>query len=315
MMPTVRAASSSLGPVPGPLMLATGMLLALASPDALAIAPASVPGEVVAPTAGASPSGAPPAAAPPATAPPASAPSDLLRVKVATAIDDGSLIPGWVAERNARIGEQVLTREGHEQWLEVEISGDTYDYRVLVKAMRDGAAVEPVAAVATCECNNEKLLELVDERIALAVEQLQRSADQELSSKGPPAPDRTTPPPVSLAPERERRTISVFGIGGIATAGFGAGALAGGIVMVLIKPQPVRDRYSLARNYEVPGIAALAVGGTALAAGVTMLVVDVIQCRKLNAPPRCYRKEAKEPRFEVGPSLEANGGITVIGRF
>lgn len=306
MMLAVGVASSSLVPVPGPLALATGLLLALAGPHAWAIAPASAPGEVAAPTAD----------PPPPEAPPVVALPEQLRVKVAPAIDDASLIPGWVAERNARIAEQVPTREGQEQWIEVEISGDTYDYHVLVKAMRDGAAVEPVAELVTCECNNEKLLELVDERIARAIEQLQ--APSETPSKVPPDGE---PDPLSgstSTPERERRTISVLGIGGIATAAVGVGALAGGTVMVLIPPQPVRDRFSLARNYDVPGIAALAMGGTVLAAGVTMLVVDVIQCRKPNAPPRCYRdrKEAKAPRLEVGPSLEANrGGITVWGRF
>jgi hypothetical protein len=299
-MPPVGVVSSSQVLVPRPVALATGLLLALASPHALAVAPASTPGEVAAPT-----------MAPSSTGP--------LRVTVAPAIGDASLIPGWIAERNPGLAEKVPSREGHEQWIEVDISGDTYDYRVRVKAMRNGAEVEPAAELVACDCNNEKLFELVDEHIAKAVERLEPVAPQEPGPTNPAerGPDSTTTLPDSTTtPEGERRRISALGIGGIATGGLGFGGLVGGTVMVLLKPQPVRGRESLARNYDVPGIAALAVGGTVLAAGMTMLVVDIIQCRKPDAPPRCYRGESRDRRLEVAPSLEANGGgISILGRF
>ena len=232
----------------------------------------------------------------------------MLRVTVAPAIDDATLLPGWIGERNSRVGEQVPSFEGHEQWIEVEISGETYDYRVLVRPMRDGAPLEPASTVARCECNSEKLLELVDERIAVAIEQLQAAPSKEEATEPEPTTAPTPPPP-------ERRRISGLGIGGIVVAGLGVSAIGGGAVMAAVGPRPVSDATSVERSWRFPGLITLGMGSAALAAGVSMLVVDVIQCRKPDPPSRCEAR-GKQSRLDVGPSFEANGGgVTVYGRF
>lgn len=295
MMSIVGVVSLQFVRVCRPVGLGVGLLLALASAPAGALAPTSPPANATAPAAQAK----------------------RLRVKVAPAIVDANVIPGWIADRNPRLDEQVPTLAGHEQWIAVEINGDTYDYRVVVNAMRDGAPVGPAAEVARCECNTEKLLDLVDERIAAAVERL-RSTPLEEPPPEPQAEPEPEPVTTPSAPPPERRPISGLGIGGIATAVASAGLLGGGIAMVVAEPKNVPDFYSRERTWKPPGIAALAVGGAALAAGVSMLVVDVIQCRKADAPTRCERRgrDANQPTLDVGAAAGANGGgLTVFGRF
>lgn len=243
--------------------------------------------------------------------------SDALRVKVAPAIDDASLIPGWIAARNPRLAEQVPMLEGHEQWIAVEIFGDTYDYRVTVTSMRDGAPVGPTLEPTRCECNSEKLLELVDERITEAVGRLKAVPVQAPTPEVDPtgSSDEGAVQPNPQPPEPKRPRISALGIAGIVTTSVGAVAVAGGVTMVVLPPQSRASDFSLENNWRPPGVVTLAIGGAALAAGVSMLVLDVIQCRKDDAPRRCERR-SKGPKLEVGPSFDVSGGgITFWGRF
>jgi len=298
MMSLVGVVSSTLVPVSRSFVLTAGLLLALVSPHASAAAPASAPGEVAAPT--------------------TAEPSGPLRVTVAAAIGDGNLIPGWVVERNPGLAEKVPTRDGLEQWIDVEISGETYDYRIRVKAMRNGAEVEPAAELVACECNNEKLLELVDAGIAGAVAKLEanevKEPDATESTEGDVA-SGTTPSGSGTTTEGERRRISGLGIGGIVAASIGVAAVAGGGTMMALEPQSISTGSSLLRNWWLPGVVTLSTGGAVLAAGLSMVIVDVIQCGKADAPPRCERRN-KKPRLQLGPLLEARGGGVVIsGRF
>ncbi len=247
--------------------------------------------------------------------------ADPLRVSIDPAIDDAALIPGWITDRNAGALERLAEAEGHEQWIDVIIGGSTYDYRVTVTPMRDGAPLGPRPHPVTCECRSERLLELVDDRIAAAAEQLRANPVRQAPAKVEPPPALTPaplPPEPSPPPPRERRRISGLGISGIAIATLGAGAIGGGVAMLAVNPRALEGRGSTVRNWSERSRVALAGGGTVLAVGVTMLVVDAIQCAKPDVPRRCERRRASSKEFtlDIGPSLQAgSGGITVHGRF
>lgn len=253
----------------------------------------------------------------------ARAEDDILRVSVAPEIVDASLIPGWIDQRNQRLEEQVPRLEGHQQWIAVNVAGGTYDYRVTVTPMRDGVAVGFVPPPATCACTSEKLLALVDEQIARAIEQLQtaplQEQEQEPTTVPPPvappieAQSTSEPPPSSPAPKRRR--ISGLGAAGAVATGLGASAVVGGIVMTGLGRANLTDAIDAERNWRFPGVVTLAVGGAVLATGVSMLVADIIQCRKADTPRRCERRGARS-RLELGPSFEVNGGSVILkGRF
>ena len=89
--------------------------------------------------------------------PPAAADDGALRVSVAPSIDDAALFPQWIAERNAN-AEQRLALPEHEQWVAIEISGATYDYRITVVGYRDGEVVGATSEPVVCECTSEALL-------------------------------------------------------------------------------------------------------------------------------------------------------------
>lgn len=262
------------------------------------------------------------AAAPGQDAALASSASDIepqmLRVSVAPEIVDASLISGWIAERSQRVEEQVPSLERHEQWISVNVTGVTYDYRVTVIPMRDGVAVGDAQPPAVCKCNGDKLLVLIDDQIARAIEQLQAAPLEPESERVMPVPTpdasgRSTSEPQPPPPAPRRRRLSGLGIAGAVLTGVGGSAVAGGVVMTVLDPKALSDATATYRNWRPPGVITLAAGGAALLAGVTMVVVDAARCRKAGAPRRCRRRTED---LEVGPVLEAGGGgVAIVGRF
>ena len=281
-----------------PLALTSGLLLALACPAARAAVSTHAPVDA-------------------ADDAPREEPG-MLRVTVASEIVDADLIPGWIAERNSRINEQVPSFEEHEQWIAVDVAGATYDYRITVIPMRDGVAVGAKPPPAACACNSEKLLMLIDEQIARAVEQLQTAPiepEPEIAPIEPLVESETTSEPEPPPSPPDRRRISGLGITGAIATSLGASAVVGGVVMMAMKSDVLPDAILTERYLRYPGGITLAAGGAVLAAGVTMLVVDVIQCRKSDAPHRCERRNGKS-NLEVGPTFGArSGGVTLFGRF
>lgn len=265
----------------------------------------------------AAPAQASPGAAPAEQASaPARAPSSVLRVQVAPAVADAELIPGWIAERNPRLAEEVPALAGHEQWIEIVLAGETYDYRVIVTAMRDGAVVGPSAELVRCECTSEQLLARLDDEIARAVDRLQAPPPE---PEPTPAPRATAPTPTTPTPSERldppRRAISGLGTVGIVATALGVAGVASGAAMMALHPKPPRGSTALDGAWGWPGELTLVTSGTVLVAGVSMLVADVVQCRKASAPRRCHARR-REPRFQAGPSLEASGaGVHVKGRF
>jgi len=280
-----------------PLLLSASVLVALAFPAASTAAPSHD-------------------AVPAFSAP--SAERGVLRVSVAPEIVDASLISGWIIERNQRIEEQVPSFEGHEQWIAVNITGVSYDYRVNVTPMRDGAVVGAAQPPSVCACNSEALLGLTDDEIARAIEQLQAAPLE-------PEPESVIPPPASNVPAQprsepepppsmlDRRRISGLGIAGAVLTGVGGSAIAGGIAMTVLASRELSNATGLGGNWRPPGVVALSAGGAVLMAGVSMVVADVARCRKTDAPRRCRRRSEE---LAVGPTLEAGGGgVSIVGRF
>ena len=245
-------------------------------------------------------------AGPSEPAPPAEGTPSALRVQVEPTIDDASLLPGWIVDRHPGIAEEIPSVEGHEQWIAVEISGATYDYHVSVVAMRDGAPLGTVGEPAACECTNEKLLELVDTRIAEVVEAFDAQTPTEVQEPEPQvAPAPVTPTDPGKDSGRRRSPFGPLGYTGIGVAVLGVGLLGAGIPLAVRPDEPeVRgDPPELYRSStHPPGIALAVSGGAALAAAATLLVVDVVRRRRSSV--------AVLPVF--GPR---RAGLSIICRF
>jgi hypothetical protein len=239
----------------------------------------------------------------------------MLRVTIAPEIVDAGLIRGWIDERNRRVEDQVPSFDDHEQWIAVNVTGATYDYRVTAIAMRDGATVGVVPPPAVCACNSEKLLALIDEQIARAIEQLQEAPLEPESAlvMPPPAPAASARETTeSQPPPPRRRRLSRLGTAGAVLTGMGGSAVAGGVVMTVLHERDAANATQAHRSWRPPGVITLAAGGAVLVAGVSMLIVDAAQCRKSDAERRCRRSSG----LAVGPSLQAGGGgVTIMGRF
>jgi len=243
-------------------------------------------------------------------------------VTVDPAIGDAKLIPSWVGERNPDVEKQLDLPE-HTQWLEVEIGGATYAYRVTVQAMRDGDPVGPATVPVACECNSQELLELVDTEIAKGIAALESNPPEPLEPKLEPEPE-PKPTPVREPDEEPKasKRITGLGIGGIVTASFGVLAAGAGVAMVVIKEQPIEPETFLVRDYRPLGYASLSVGATALIAGVTMLVVDLTRCKRSAEARGCSQADVAvrggAPRRRIAPSItltKEEVGIFFQGRF
>ncbi|MCX4247875.1 hypothetical protein [Paraliomyxa miuraensis] len=230
-------------------------------------------------------SGMPPAlAAPGPTTSPFAPSSSPLHIAVESSVDDGELIKEWIEARNPDLAEKLRTSAAHEQWVSVTISGVTYDYAISVIPMRDGAPLEGAGGPLRCECNGERLLDLVDERIEWAVDKLRQT-----TLPSPPPPVVPTPSKRALEAANEPRPGSSdharrptrFQTMAIAVAAVGAGTLATGTALVLQR-DGTRGEHPNGVGYTLqpPGIALIAVGAAALGAGVSLLIVEAIQGRK-----------------------------------
>jgi hypothetical protein len=215
-------------------------------------------------------------------------PSPLLRIQVQPTINDATLLPGWITSRNRDIAEKIPANEGQDQWVAVDITGATYDYRVSVRAMRDGTPVGRVSEPRACVCNSEKLLAMVDDQIDEAVAEFRATEPAEMAI--PPREPEPTPagPPIDLESEAiveqddaHRRRLGALGYTGIALGVVGAGALGAGIPLVLRPDEPRGSPPGLEQySTHTPGIALAVSGGVALAAGVTLLIVDGVRRRQ-----------------------------------
>jgi hypothetical protein len=216
----------------------------------------------------------------PADAEPSQAP-ERLRVTVDPQIEDASLISGWVMSRHPDLDD---TLSGSlEEWIAVEITGATYDYRVLVVAMRGGDAVG-AAEMRSCECTNEDLLELADE-IEEARTRLRTIVTLEPTSR--PAQDSTRIPEPMATPQvtadlrpadRFMRSIGYIGIG----AGvLGVGMIAAGIPLAL-KPKQVRGGAGGIETLSTRrvGIGFTMLGSMTLALSAGLFAFDFIRIRR-----------------------------------
>lgn len=217
-----------------------------------------------------------PTPARPAAAP--SAASGPLRVEIDPSIDDASLLAGWILERDLGVAKEIPLVDGHEQWVAVQVSGATYDYRVSVTPMRDGLPLDPAKGPEVCECNSEALLVLLDERIAATVAEL-RARPPEQRSPAEPTHDPFSGQAVVVDHPKRLRKLGSVGIG---VAVLGAGLLSAGIPLMLRQ-----DDFSggtgatiKTRSTQGYGIGMAVGGGVALVAGVSLLAVDLVRQRQ-----------------------------------
>lgn len=264
---------------------------------------------------------------PGSTADPSPPPSDPtsgpIRVEVAPGIDDASLMPKWIAERNPDLG-QALALPGHEQWIDVEILGATYEYRVTVTPMRDDAPVGPAIQPVTCDCNSQELLERVDAEVRRAVQTLQKEPPVEpIEDHGDDSRPSTGEQDDGRGGIPELTWVGKTGIALIAVGG--AGAITGAVMVGVNRGDPLSDGYGyLERDLRNPtGYVFLGVGGAVLVGGVVPLVLDLTRCTRNPNAPGCEELVAGRPssRGRRAPRRWApwastqGAGITVSGRF
>lgn len=209
-----------------------------------------------------------------------------LRVQVEAAIDDAALLPGWIADRHPGLAESLRGVAGvRTQWIDVRITGATYDYQVTVTAVRDGEPLRPPSEPTRCECTSEELLALVDVGITAAVAVLRTPVVVE------PAPVREpiavpSVEPAEPAVERPRSDASRERLGTLGHAGIGVGVLGAGLAIagltLALRPEQVRGAPGRVetRDFHSAGIVMGTAGGVVLATGIALLVVDLVVPRE-----------------------------------
>lgn len=241
-------------------------------------------------------------------------PQAILRIEISDTIKDSDLLRTWIIERSLDAAKaRIPTREGHDEWIAVEIGGSNYDYRVSAVAMREGEPLGPAGEPATCVCSSDELLTLVDARIHAAAEALAMAPEEPALVSPPPDPEPAPNPLVdparalAAAPSDgeadEPRRMGAVGSTGIGVGVLGAATLGAGVALVL-RPDEVRGDAGEATGFTTRalGIAMTAGGGVALATGVVMLAVDL-------ARPRA-RSTALVPT--LGPR---HAGLAITRRF
>ncbi|MCX4247879.1 hypothetical protein OEB96_45125 [Paraliomyxa miuraensis] len=233
--------------------------------------------------------------------------ADILRIEIDETIADADLIEGWIRSRNPDVFDQPSMNEGYEQWIAISVAGATYDYEVLVMAIRDGEPIGKASAPAHCECTVEQLLELIDRHIDGSVVRLQQATAVEHPPPPPPPPKPRPEPTRRPSPTHDRvRTLRAPGYIGIVAMALGAGAVGVGVEL-LTRPDAVRHGAGGLEAFTVrpPGIATVATGGVAVATGVSLLIADVVRNRRRN------RAMALVPT--LGGSTR--GGVSIVRRF
>ncbi len=253
---------------------------------------------------------------PPADAQSVSGP---LRITVAPELENAALLPSWIRERNPGV-KDVLALEGHEQWVDIDVAGTTYDYRVTIVPMRDGQRLGPRAQADRCECSDQELLENIDVRIAAAVATIE-------STPLPVEPEPVEPEPAELEPVEpepvEPKRLTSLGIGGIVSGVVGLGLVGGGVALLVADDRsPAVDRRFFLNDQRPPGFALLSVGIAAAGAGAAMLALDLTRCRRRADAKGCSQEDdgarpsGVSARSRIVPGFgPQTATIAVVGRF
>ncbi|MEM9462662.1 MAG: hypothetical protein AAGF11_51415 [Myxococcota bacterium] len=231
-----------------------------------------------------------------------------LVVEVEPSVADAEDFPGWLTRRHPELAERLPEAPGHEQWIAVKIGGTTYDYRVTVTAMRDGAPVGAGGEEFACECVNRMLFERVDEEIGRAVGELQAVAEEEeraaARSVASELDEQTDSSSALLSDGGRSRRLTTLGYAGVAAGAVGLGAMVAGVVLAVRGPYGLEGQSEgiYYRSTRTPGVVLAAGGGVALAAGVTLVVFDAVRQRRR--------------RVHVAANVyEGSAGVSVWGRF
>lgn len=217
---------------------------------------------------------------PPSGAPRRKPPTGVLRIIVEPTVDDASLLKKWIDERNTHVTSRLRSSGDHEQWISIAIGGTTYAYDVTIVAMRDGKPVGAVGRPLRCECNNDQLLDLLDQRIDAAAEEIAQATNE------PSPPPCVHEPIVPERSDARPRTLRPPQYVGIAATVLGVTAVGLG-VQLLSRPNERRGSLGHDGSYFVttrpPGVALVVAGGAAVAGGIALLVAGVV--RSSNRPP------------------------------
>jgi len=244
-----------------------------------------------------------------------------LRVTVEPRLEDATRIPQWIEERSAgRLKESA----GPEASIEVRIGGETYAYRVEVRAMRAGKPVGAARQPVACECTSEEMLALVDGEVARAVEELERPVIE----PDPVDPDPTpTEPPDGEPPEDRRKGLIWSGKTGAVLTGVGGAGVIAGVVMIAVgEGKPLSGLQSFQRDFRNPaGYVTVGIGGALLVTGVTMLAIDLwcfqhpSRCGTNGRDPAHTRGGFGRRGWSLGPRVPGAGagdlGLSLSGRF
>lgn len=220
---------------------------------------------------------------------------------VAVEVDVSALPPGDVTERlEAHILEKqtrILTDTGLELADDADATirttvsrygeGDV-NYRALLELLRADATGAEVERTITCELcrDGEFVLRVSDEVAVLSERVLYGPTDEEGSeatdspTEDPKSPVEDVEDPPPPTPD-EPRPIGLMGGAGIASMVVGAGTMAAGIPLALVKNEirPIPAGIER-RNTRPTGIALATVGGVLLATGAALLAVDVLRRQK-----------------------------------
>lgn len=219
-----------------------------------------------------------------------------LRVHVDPDIDDATLIPLWIEDRNPNIGSTLL-EPGTRQWVSIVIEGSTYRYRLAVTGMHDGVPARAEREPILCECNSETLLDLIDREIAITIDHMAHLRAEALAKASRSIVTDVAHPTHPTRPIQDEEESSRPGPRAsekLRTAGLTTGILGllfvGGGASLLAAPEDIKGYTGLYRDFDSPGIAGVTIGATMVAAALTMFTLDAL---RWNRTPKHARHRDK----------------------
>lgn len=240
--------------------------------------------------------------------PAAAAATGGIEVKVEDSFTDVETTRRWVEERAARALEELEPKLAAEDLVRIVVKGGAFEYRISLVLLRRGKPLtaEQQPSEIACACSSDEMLETVATAIEAGAHALGKEAEREreaeLAAKRLRRAEEQRQQEMQQATMKKRR-IGRLGVGGAITSATGVGAIAGGIIMMVMPPQVIGEPDTAwatrhTRNYRPPGFAVTSVGVLLLSAGITMMALDPSRCPRRRDAQGCRSVKREESSIE-----------------
>lgn len=219
-----------------------------------------------------------------------SAADSVLEVTVDAETSRRELIRGWAQERSLQVFARRPTALEEGDRIEVEISGQSRDYRVVLRLLRHGKAIPDQPPPLRCSGAYDELLALVETAVDDAMDRLIAAHQAEVVGRQYLTEERFERHDTAqkeAEAERRREALeaepyrpAALGALGAVSMVLGGGAVVGGAILTARGQLESQNDLLGPTDIRTPGIVLLGVGSALIVAGIGMLAADVVRCNK-----------------------------------